>query len=108
MTKKKVRKLKSVTKTKGSEVSQAKVVSSDVQGASTKKAEPVAQVQVSKLQAIKQYFLDVRAEFDKITWPSKKETISMTIAVLAISIFFAVYLGLVDMVLSKLVGILMD
>ncbi len=105
MTKKKVRKLKTVTK--GGETSQSKLVASS-EGAATARPEVVPQVQVSKLQAIKQYFQDVRAEFDKITWANKKETTSMTIAVLAISIFFAAYLGLVDMVLSKLVGILMD
>ncbi len=59
-----------------------------------------------RLQAIKQYLREVRAEFDKITWANRKETVSMTIAVLGISVFFSVYLGLVDISLSKLVGMI--
>ncbi|MGQ9813344.1 MAG: preprotein translocase subunit SecE [Dissulfurimicrobium sp.] len=51
----------------------------------------------------KSFLKDVRSEFDKITWSNKKETVSMAFAVLAISFFFAIYLGVIDIVLSKLV-----
>ena len=108
MTKKKVRKLKTAQQGIGQGI-----VSKAVQGESdakpgTSSRQEQTQVPVSRLQAFKQYLREVRAEFDKITWPSRKETISMTIAVLAISVFFAVYLGLVDMSLSKLVGTIID
>ncbi len=52
------------------------------------------------------FLKEVRIEFDKTTWSSKKETITMTAAVLALTLFFTAYLGLVDMGLSKLVGLL--
>ncbi|UKL14458.1 preprotein translocase subunit SecE [Dissulfurimicrobium hydrothermale] len=53
------------------------------------------------------FFLrDVKTEFDKVNWSNKKETVSMAMAVLAISIFFAAYLGVVDLILSKLVRFL--
>ncbi len=103
MTKKKVRKLKTATK---AQVSAPLTAGASVSSKTTSKIEPKVQ-EVSKLQAIKQYFREVRAEFDKITWANRKETTSLTIAVLAISFFFAAYLGLVDMLLSKLVGVLM-
>ncbi len=106
MTKKKVRKLKTSQQSpsKGQPV-KAATVEAGSKPAAAKQEQAVAPL--SRLQAIKQYLREVRAEFDKITWPNKKETVSMTIAVLAISVFFSTYLGLVDMSLSKLVGLIM-
>ena len=58
------------------------------------------------LSKITLFLKEVRSEFDKINWPTRKKTVSMATAVLAISFFFAVYLGITDIVLSKLVGFL--
>ncbi|HID98654.1 MAG TPA: preprotein translocase subunit SecE [Thermodesulfobacteriaceae bacterium] len=55
---------------------------------------------------IRTFLAEVKVEFDKVAWPTKKETIAMTTAVLAITFFFTAYLGLVDMTLSKLVAFL--
>ncbi len=108
MTKKKVRKLKTAQQGIGKDIETKAVQGEpDAKAAAYSRQEQV-RAPVSRLQAFKQYLREVRAEFDKITWPSRKETISMTIAVLAISVFFAVYLGLVDMSLSKLVGSIID
>ncbi len=105
MTKKKVRKLKTAqqapTQGKAVEIPAAEAKAKSAPAAPEQKAAPL-----SRIQAIKQYLHEVRAEFDKITWPNRKETVSMTIAVMVISVFFAAYLGLVDMSLSKLVGII--
>ncbi len=57
------------------------------------------------LSSIPLFLREVRSEFDKINWPTRKETISMAAAVLAISLFFSAYLGITDIVLSKLVGL---
>ncbi len=102
VTKKKVRKLKTAHQA----VAQPKPIKASAEGTSgiSDKKELVT-TPVSRIQAIKQYLREVRAEFDKITWANRKETVSMTIAVVAISMFFSAYLGLVDMSLSKLVGI---
>ncbi len=109
VTKKKVRKLKTAQQTTAQGVS-AKISSGEgaAKSVTAPKQEQASSTPVSRIQAFKQYLRDVRAEFDKITWPSRKETVSMTIAVLAISVFFAAYLGLVDISLSKLVGTLID
>jgi len=56
---------------------------------------------------LKEFLLDVREELHKITWPTMKETRALAIAVLSITIFFALYLGLVDLVLSKLVSLVL-
>lgn len=58
------------------------------------------------VKKIRSFIVEVRVEFDKITWPSKKEAIAITTAVLAITFFFTAYLGLVDFSLTKLVSFL--
>ncbi|OAG28071.1 preprotein translocase subunit SecE [Thermodesulfatator autotrophicus] len=47
--------------------------------------------------------LEVKVEFKKITWPTRKETVATTTAVVSFTLFISFYLGLVDMILSKLV-----
>ncbi len=110
MTKKKVRKIKAarpgepIKPAEKPTAKDAKASPGSAQ-ASVKRLETKAEP-VGKIAAIKQFLSDVRAELDKITWANRKETTSLTIAVLAITIFFSAYLGLVDIALSKLVGTL--
>jgi len=53
------------------------------------------------------FLKEVKAEFKKITWANKKETIATTVVVLAITFFFAAYLGLVDIIFSKIISLLL-
>ena len=48
----------------------------------------------------KQFYLDVRNEMKKVSWPSKQEVVSTTIVVVVAVFFFGIYLGLVDRVLG--------
>lgn len=45
---------------------------------------------------IVRYFKGVYAEMQKVTWPSREETISLTQVVLAVTIAFAIGLGILD------------
>ncbi|NLI81738.1 MAG: preprotein translocase subunit SecE [Deltaproteobacteria bacterium] len=53
----------------------------------------------------RQYLRDVVYELRKVIWPSRKETIGSTSVVLVIVLLCAVYLGLIDAILSRLVRI---
>lgn len=53
----------------------------------------------------RQYLRDVVYELRKVIWPSRKETIGSTSVVLVIVLLCAVYLGLVDAILSRLVRV---
>ena len=53
-------------------------------------------------QAIR-FLREVKIEFRKITWPNRKQTLATTAAVLSFTLFVAFYLGLVDLILSKIV-----
>ena len=49
-----------------------------------------------------QFIKEARAELTKVVWPSRAETIRVTIAVIVLSLSVAVFLGLVDFGLTKL------
>ena len=54
-----------------------------------------------------QFLSEVKSEVNKVTWPSKKEAMGGTAVVLVVVFFMAVFLGLVDVLLSKIVEALL-
>ncbi len=55
------------------------------------------------LAKAKTFFEDVQAELAKVTWPTRKETISTAQVVVVIIVIISLYLGACDMVLTKLI-----
>lgn len=53
---------------------------------------------------VKIFFDEVKVEFTKIVWPSRKVTLSLTGVVVVLTIIIAAYLGSVDLLLGKLVS----
>ena len=51
-----------------------------------------------------QYFKEVKQEAQKVTWPSRKETIASTIAVFIMVLLASVFLYLSDQVLAWVVS----
>lgn len=56
---------------------------------------------------VKRYLKNVRAEFDKISWPSRDEIISLTILVLLMVVVLTFYVGGLDAIFSQLVRYLL-
>jgi preprotein translocase subunit SecE len=56
-----------------------------------------------KFDASIQFLREVRTELKKVTWPSRKDTLSGTLVVLVAVIIIAIFLGIVDSGLSSLV-----
>ena len=54
-----------------------------------------------------QFLHEVKGEVKKVTWPSKKEALGGTAVVLLVVFFMALFLGLVDLLLSKIVETLL-
>ena len=48
----------------------------------------------------KQFYLDVRSEMKKVSWPGRQEVVGTTIVVVVAVFFFGGYLGLVDFLLQ--------
>ena len=55
-----------------------------------------------------QFLSEVKSEVNKVTWPSKKEAMGGTAVVLVVVFVMAVFLGLVDLLLSKIVEVLLN
>ena len=75
------------------------------QGTTAEQAEPSGLMQ--KFHEFVDYLELSRLELRKVTWPSTKETRITSIAVLVFVIIMAVFLGLVDLGLSKLIGLVL-
>jgi len=54
------------------------------------------------------YLKDVRGEWKKVTWPAREDVIKTSIAVGVSSIFFGVFLFVVDVVFSRAIQGIMD
>ncbi len=51
---------------------------------------------------ITEYVKETRAEMAHVTWPSRKQAISYSIAVIAVSIGVALFLSVFDYIFSRL------
>ena len=49
------------------------------------------------------FLIEVRNELKRVTWPSRKEVYATTLVVILVSVFFAIYLATVDLVLARIV-----
>ena len=49
----------------------------------------------------KQYLIEVRTEFRKVTWPTQKEAVAGTIGVLVVVTLITAALSLVDLLLGQ-------
>ncbi len=56
------------------------------------------------LNAVKKFFADVRVEYTRISWPSKKQLLASTLAVIVMTFALVVYIGVVDALLLKAVN----
>jgi preprotein translocase subunit SecE len=52
-------------------------------------------------------FGEVVAELRRVTWPTRQETMRLTLMVLAVSAAVGTFLGLVDMGFSRLFGVIL-
>lgn len=62
----------------------------------------------SKLVAFFQYFEDAKKELSKVSWPTKGEIKVTGLAVLAMIVVMAIFLGLADFILVKVVAAILS
>ena len=64
-----------------------------------------------KKTGLKAYLKGVKAELKKVTWPTRKETVKLTIIVFVVCALFALFFWLIDtgclLVLEKVLNITM-
>jgi preprotein translocase subunit SecE len=79
------------------------------------KSGEAAEIEVSAASSVKgkveefQEFLELsKAEIKKVTWPTRKETMVTSAAVLVLVVVMTLFLGVVDMGLSKLISLILS
>ncbi|MBP8718672.1 MAG: preprotein translocase subunit SecE [Candidatus Atribacteria bacterium] len=63
---------------------------------------------IQLFQKVINFIREARAELKKVTWPNRKQLISSTIVVMITIIMVAIFLGVVDLVFSRIVTIILQ
>jgi preprotein translocase subunit SecE len=66
----------------------------------------VSRVQDWKERTVR-FLKEVRVELKKVTWPQRKEIIGSTAVVIVASFLVAFFLGFIDLILQKLLGLIL-
>ena len=53
------------------------------------------------------FLKEVRAELNKVSWPTREQVIKLTIVVVAVSLTIGIYVGGLDLILTQLTNILL-
>ena len=61
--------------------------------------------EIMVLKKVTGFLSEAKAELKKVSWPSRSELMNSTLVVIVSVIILAVYIGAVDVILSKLVGL---
>ncbi len=77
-------------------------------GTKEKQIKPQESAFVRMRDGIGRYFRETRGELRRVTWPTREESQRLTGVVIAVSIVFALFLGSLDFVFSRLVGALIS
>ena len=55
-----------------------------------------------KLRELRTFFVEVKSELKKVTWPAREEVIATTIVVIGTTFFFGFYLYGLDLIMTQL------
>jgi preprotein translocase subunit SecE len=60
-----------------------------------------------KQNAIQRYIRETGGELRKVSWPSRQEATNLTLIVLAVMAFMGIFLGLTDVIFSRLLNMVL-
>ena len=66
----------------------------------------MAKAAAAKGNVIVRYFKETRAELRKVNWPTRQQAINLTLIVLAVTVFMAVLLGVIDYLFAQLFSLI--
>ncbi|MDI7276564.1 MAG: preprotein translocase subunit SecE, partial [Anaerolineae bacterium] len=61
---------------------------------------------VSRENRVVRYFRETRAELRKVVWPSRKEATRLSLIVVSVTVGMSVFLGVIDWLFSRLIGLI--
>ncbi|MDP3998920.1 MAG: preprotein translocase subunit SecE [bacterium] len=53
------------------------------------------------------FLKEVKVEMGKVTWPTRKEAIRLTLVVIAVSVLVGIFIGGADYILTKIMAIIL-
>jgi preprotein translocase subunit SecE len=56
--------------------------------------------------AVQRYFNETVGELRKVSWPTRKEATNLTVVVLIVTFAMSMYLGLLDLIFTRLFALL--
>jgi preprotein translocase subunit SecE len=59
------------------------------------------------LQKIMLFLNDAKAELKRVTWPSRKQTMASTLVVIIVVFVMAIFFGIIDFGLAKLIKLIL-
>ncbi len=62
---------------------------------------------MSVLTRIRDYVTSVRTEIGRVSWPSRKEVVSLTVLIILLAIVLGIYLGLADLIVTQILRFLL-
>lgn len=60
------------------------------------------------MDTVRRFLYEVWGEMKKVSWPSKTETIALTIMVMFLLVLLTLYIGLWDFIFQTVIGFLLD
>ena len=57
------------------------------------------------IEKVRNFLREVRVELEKVTWPGRKEVQAATLVIIALVLLLAVFIGGVDFVVSRVLGL---
>jgi preprotein translocase subunit SecE len=57
------------------------------------------------IEKIRQFLLEVRGEMEKVTWPGRPEVRAATVVIIVLVILLAVFIGGVDFIVNRVLGL---
>jgi len=58
------------------------------------------------MNKIKKFFINVKAEMQKVSWPSREELLNSTSVVIVSVILLAIFVGVIDLLFTFMVGLI--
>ncbi len=54
------------------------------------------------------FLKEVKVEMERVAWPDRKLTMNATVGVIIFSIIVAIFIGLLDFIFSRIIGVILQ
>ncbi len=68
----------------------------------------MAEKTTTRSNSVLRYFREVRGELRKVTWPTREESQRLTGVVIAVTLVFAGFFFVLDLIFSQIIHVLID